>query len=128
MLFPCIHAPPLQHSNTPHSPAPTIPRHPLDELSTNEFPSLSLNVTNVPHGSFLGGASKSTPRAESSPYVCSTSSQQYEIPENEPMRPSCPSGVNRVTRVSALGIRSSIQRCLPLNGWSVMIVKPSFSV
>jgi len=40
--------------------------HPFEADSTNELPSLSLKVANTPQGSFLGGASKGTPLAESS--------------------------------------------------------------
>jgi len=56
------------------------------------------------------------------------SSQVYDMFMNEPIRFSSPSGVNNTTRVSALGIRNSIQRCFSSKGWSVMIVNPSLSV
>jgi len=44
----------------------------------------------------------------------------------EPIRFSSPFMVKSTTRVSALGTRSSIQRCFPSNGWSVMMVNPSY--
>ena len=91
--------------------------------------SLSLKTTEVPHGSFFGGARNSTPRALSVSYVPSTSSAHSESGTNVPIRSSWPGGVKRVMRVSAPGMRSSIQRWPPGPiAWSVAITKPSFSV
>lgn len=96
--------------------------------TTNLFPSLSLNIAYVPQACFSGGPSNSTPRFFNSSYVLSMSSQVYDMFINEPIRFSSPSGVNNTTRVSAFGIRNSIQRCFSSKGWSVIIVNPSLSV
>src|SRR5215510_13777332 len=84
--------------------------------TTNLFPSLSLNIAYVPHGWFCGGPSNSTPRFFNSWYVLSISSQVNDMFINEPIRFSSPSGVKKTKRVSAFGIRSSIQRCFSSNG------------
>ena len=41
---------------------------------------------------------------------------------------SCPCAVNSTSLVSARGMASSIQRCLPSNGLSVITFSPSFFV
>src|SRR6266498_4530502 len=83
---------------------------------TNRLPSLSLNIAYLPQGCFCGGPSNSTPRFFSCSYVLSMSSHTYDMFMNEPMRFSSPSGGNNTTRVSAFGIRNSIQRCFSSNG------------
>src|SRR5436305_10316511 len=84
--------------------------------STNVLPSGSLKIAAVPQSAAFGGETNSTPRDDNSSYVFSTLAVPKLIEWNEPMRSSCPSGVNSTTPVSAPGILSSIQRCLSLNG------------
>src|ERR1700758_3903245 len=97
--------------------------------NTNWFPSASLNITIVPHTSFLGSAASFTPRDFNASAVANTSSQRTVTGWKPPIRFACPSGVKSAIRVSAPGISSSIQRCLPSpKNWFVATLNPSFSV
>jgi len=57
------------------------------------------------------------------------SSSQARAPlKLPPIRASWPGGVNSTKRVSLSRTLSSIQRCVSPNGWSLITVKPTFSV
>ena len=100
--------PALWRSRSRRSSSYLVPR-------TNLLPSWSLKMAKVPQGAFVGFAVNSTPFSSMSRAVASTSSVQnttfMELPGCWPS-----SGRNRTTRVSAPGMPSSIQRCLPSKG------------